>query len=153
MLQRSGKEGAYAALVLARVFSRTDAVQGLAGFLDWAEAELREGDREGEANLVASILELLALLPSMLPQGEHLDTLERFTMYHLLPHLRGSRTAASSGLIRKLAIKARGRWWLTRLGQGKEEGDVPEGLEDELDDLMTGLSDKVCESRYCVYEI
>lgn len=145
LLHRSGKEGAYAALVLARIFSRTDAVQGLAGFLDWAGAEISEGDREGEANIVASILELLALLPSMLPLG-YLDTLQRFTDDVLLPHLRGGRTAASSGLIRKLVMKARGRWWLTKLGQAREadgEGELPEGLEEELDDLMTGLADKV----------
>jgi hypothetical protein len=90
LLHRSGKEGAYAALVLARIFSRTDAVHGLQGFLDWAGAELDEGDREGEANFVASLLELLALLPSMLPAG-HLETLDRFMEDKLVPHLRGGR--------------------------------------------------------------
>jgi hypothetical protein len=145
LLHRSGKEGAYAALVLARVFSRTDAVQGLAGFLHWAGAELQDGDRESEASFIASLLELLALLPSMLPAG-HLQTLAGFTVDVLLPHLRGTRTATGSGLIRKLMIKARGRWWLTRLSQAKEseEGGIPDGLEDQLDDLMTGLADKVC---------
>lgn len=154
LLHRSGKEGAYAALVLARIFSRTDAVQGLQGFLNWASAELDEGERESEANFVASLLELLALLPSMLPAG-HLDILESFTEEKLVPHLRGSRTAASSGLIRKLVVKAKGRWWMTRLkASGGEEG-TPDGLEEVLDDLMTGLADKVSRSacQCCIYSL
>jgi hypothetical protein len=114
LLHRPGKEGAYAALVLARIYSRTDAVVGLSGFLDWAAEELHEGEREGEANFVASLLELLALLPGMLPP-KYLGEVHAFTEERLLPHLRGGRTAASSGLVRKLAVKARGRWWIARL--------------------------------------
>jgi hypothetical protein len=115
LLFRPGKEGAYAALVLARLYSREDAAPGLPGFLDWAGQELKEGEREGEANLVASIFEFLAVLPTLI-RPERLGTLEEFTDEVLLPHLRGSRTAATSGLIRKLAIKAKGRWWVARIG-------------------------------------
>ncbi|GFZ52002.1 hypothetical protein JCM24511_09773 [Saitozyma sp. JCM 24511] len=143
LLHRPGKEGAYAALVLARIYSRTDAVVGLSGFLDWAGDELHEGEREGEANFVASLLELLALLPGMLPP-KYLGEIHTFTEERLLPHLRGGRTAASSGLVRKLAVKARGRWWIARLSGA----DMPEGLEDALDDFMSGLSDKDTIVRY-----
>lgn len=115
LLYRPGKEGAYAALVLARLYSREDAAPGLPGFLDWAGQELKEGDREGEASLVASIFEILAVLPTLI-RPERMDVLEEFADEVLLPHLRGSMTAASSGLIRKLAVKAKGRWWIARLG-------------------------------------
>ncbi|WRT63818.1 uncharacterized protein IL334_000743 [Kwoniella shivajii] len=151
LLSRPGKEGAYSALVLARLYSREDTVQALQGFFDWASSEIQEGEREGEANFVASILEFLALLPSLL-KPKHLPLLEEFIDEKLLPHLRGSRTAAGSGLIRKLAIKAKGRLWLAKLGKGyaddQDEIDLPEGLEEWLDDLMGGLSDKDTIVRY-----
>jgi len=120
LLFRPGKEGAYAALVLARLYSREDAAPGLPGFLDWAGQEFREGEQEGEANLIASMFELLAVLPTLI-RPERLDTLEEFMDEVLLPHLRGSRTAATSGLIRKLAIKAKGRWWVARIGSKRCE--------------------------------
>jgi hypothetical protein len=120
-LHRPGKEGAYAALVLARIFSRSDVVQGLPGFLDWAGYELDEGEREGEANFVAGVLELLALFPSLLAP-DHLGVIHGFMEERMLTHLRGSRTAASSGLVRKLVVKARGRWWVARLA-GRPEGE------------------------------
>ena len=108
--------------------------------------ELEEGDRENEAHFVSALFEFLAILPGLLAP-EHLGRLEWFTTDVLLPHLRGSRTTASSGLVRKLAVKARGRWWVAKLGhtvhKGNEDVDMPEGLEEELDDLMNGLSDKV----------
>jgi hypothetical protein len=116
LLYRPGKEGAYAAYVLARLFSREDAASGLPGFLDWAGAEIQEGEREGEANFIASLFEFLAVLPTLI-KAERLDVLADFTDDTLLPHLRGSRTAASSGLIRKLAIKAKGRWWMAKIGK------------------------------------
>ncbi|WVQ93564.1 hypothetical protein IAU59_000639 [Kwoniella sp. CBS 9459] len=153
LLSRPGKEGAYSALVLARLYSREDAVQGLRGFFNWVGAEIRDGEREGEAHLVASALEFLALLPSLL-KTQHLHLVESFIEESLLPHLRGSRTAAGSGLIRKLAIKAKGRLWLAKVGQGRigqsgeEDEDLPEGLEEWLDDLMGGLSDKDTIVRY-----
>ncbi|OCF31205.1 cofactor D [Kwoniella heveanensis BCC8398] len=154
LLSRPGKEGAYSALVLARLYSREDAVQGLAGFLDWAVAEIRDGEREGEAHLAASVFEFLALLPSLL-KTQHLPLVEHFMEENLLPHLRGSTTAAGSGLIRKLAIKAKGRLWLAKVGRGRkgqaedeEDADLPEGLEEWLDDLMGGLSDKDTIVRY-----
>jgi len=147
LLQQQGKEGAYAALVLARLFSRSDTVQGLPGFFHWATSEIAESEREGEGNLIANILEFLAMLPTMI-LPEHLEELQRFTE-DLLLHLRGSKTAASSGLVRKLAVKARGRWWVARLGGANwTAGETPEGLEEELDDLMSGLGDKV-GSSYC----
>lgn len=121
LLHKPGKEGAYAALVLARLYSRSDIVIALAGFFDWAELELKEGDRDSEANFVASLFELLAVLPSMLAQ-EHLGVLGNFTVEVLLPHLRGTRTAVTSGLVRKLAVKARGRWWIARLGHVQCQG-------------------------------
>lgn len=102
--------------MLARLYSREDAAPGLPGFLDWTEQEIKEGEREGEANLIASVSEFLAVLPNLI-RSEHLDVLREFTDEVLLPHLRGSRTAATSGLIRKLAIKAKGRWWMARLGK------------------------------------
>lgn len=145
ILHRQGKEGAYAALVLARLFSRSDSVPGSPGFLAWTEAEIMESEREGEANLVASVLEFMAVLPAMIAQ-DHLEMLRGFMDDSLLPHLRGSRTAASSGLVRKLAVKAKGRWWAAKLGKGfrhSEDGAMPDGLEEELDDLMCGLGDKV----------
>lgn len=141
LLRKAGKEGSYAALVLARVYSRTDCVQALPGFLLWAEKELEEGESESEANLVTSLLEFMALLPGMLPFG-HLDQLMDYMEEKLLPHLRGSRTAAESGLIRKLVVKARGRLWITKLGQVKVEEGI-EGLEDFLEEFMGGLADKV----------
>lgn len=115
LLYRPGKEGAHAAFVLARLYSREDAAGGLAGFLDWASCELQEGDREGEANLIASIFEFLAILPTLI-KPERLDVLHAFTSDTLLPHLRGSRTASTSGLIRKLAFKATGRCWIAKIG-------------------------------------
>jgi hypothetical protein len=157
LLFRPGKEGAYAALVLARLYSREDAAPGLPGFLDWAGQELREGEQEGEANLIASIFELLAVLPTLI-RPERLDILEEFMDEVLLPHLRGSRTAATSGLIRKLAIKAKGRWWVARIGSKRcesfikewvrkadslAEDDLPDSIEDLIGDLMSGLGDKV----------
>ncbi|WVR03591.1 hypothetical protein IAU60_000583 [Kwoniella sp. DSM 27419] len=155
LLPRPGKEGAFSALVLARLYSREDAVQGLQGFFDWANAEVSDGEREGESHLIASIFELLALLPPML-KATHLSPLESYMEERLLPHLRGSMTAAGSGLIRKLAIKAKGRLWLAKAGKGwasqnddeAEELDLPEGLEDVLDELMGGLSDKDTIVRY-----
>jgi hypothetical protein len=157
LLFRPGKEGAYAALVLARLYSREDAAPGLPGFLDWAGQELREGEQEGEANLIASIFELLAVLPTLI-RPERLDILEEFMDEVLLPHLRGSRTAATSGLIRKLAIKAKGRWWVARIGSKRcdlifhqvnpeadssAEDELPDSIEDLIGDLMSGLGDKV----------
>ncbi|WWD22528.1 hypothetical protein CI109_107021 [Kwoniella shandongensis] len=155
LLNRPGKEGAYSALVLARLFSREDAVHGLNGFFNWAQAEIHDGEREAEANLVASLFELLSSLPQLL-KTQHLPILEEFTDGMLLPHLRGSRTAAGSGLIRKLAVKAKGRLWLAKIGKSSktgssdedEEVDLPEGIEEELDDLMGGLSDKDTIVRY-----
>lgn len=120
LLYRPGKEGAYAALVLARLYSREDAAPGLPGFLDWTEQEIKEGEREGEAHLIASVFEFLAVLPNLI-KSERLDVLGEFTEEVLLPHLRGSRTAATSGLIRKLAIKAKGRWWMAKLGKNQCE--------------------------------
>ncbi|BEJ12462.1 hypothetical protein CspHIS471_0209220 [Cutaneotrichosporon sp. HIS471] len=141
LLNRPGREGEYAALVLARLFARDDAVHGLPGFLDWAGAELSDGEREREANFVTSLLSFMAVLPAMI-DASHLPTLSVFYVDVLIPHLAGGATAASSGLIRKLAIKARGRWWLARLR------DDMDGVEDVLDDLMTALSDKDTIVRY-----
>lgn len=141
LLRRPGREGEYAALVLARLFARDDAVQGLPGFLDWAGTELADGEREREANLVTSLLSFLAVLPAMI-DASHLPTLASFYNDILIPHLAGGATAASSGQIRKLAVKARGRWWLAGLR------DNMDGVEDVLDDLMTALSDKDTIVRY-----
>lgn len=123
LLQRPGNEGAYAALVLARLYSRSDAVHSLPGFLEWAKTELEEGDRDTEVSFVASLFELLAVLPGLLA-AEHLQVLAGFMDGALLPHLRGSRTAAGSGLVRKLAVKARGRWWIARLGHRQSHGEL-----------------------------
>lgn len=149
LLNRPGREGEYAALVLARLFARDDAVQGLPGFLSWAAAELREGEREREATLVTSLFSFLAVLSSMIDPS-HLQALAEFYEQELVPHLAGGATAASSGLVRKLAVKARGRWWLARLGRGLRDapGDLPDGIEEVLDDLMTALSDKDTIVRY-----
>lgn len=122
LLEKPGKEGAYAALVLARLYSRSDIVNALPGFFAWAEVELREGERDSEANFVASIFELMALLPALLGQ-QYLGLVDAFTSDVLLPHLRGTRTAASSGLVRKLAVKARGRWWIAKLGHVQKRGE------------------------------
>jgi hypothetical protein len=150
LLHRPGREGTYAALVLARLFARDDAAQSLPGFLSWAGAELAEGEREREASLVASLLNFLAVLPSMIA-AEHLPLLAEFLDDTVVPHLAGGVTAATSGLIRKLAVKARGRWWLARLGRGLRhdpDADLPDGIEDVLDDLMSGLGDKDTIVRY-----
>ncbi|ORY25084.1 armadillo-type protein [Naematelia encephala] len=148
VLDRPGKEGAFAGLVLARLFAREDCVQGLAGFLDWAAAELIEGERDAEANFIASILELLAVLPSLLA-SRHVPLLKDFMDDKLLPHLRGSRTAADSSLIRKLVIKAKGRWWTASLANGNGVNEeLPDGIEEELDDLMSALGDKDTVVRY-----
>nr|XP_019048752.1 hypothetical protein I302_02526 [Kwoniella bestiolae CBS 10118]OCF27682.1 hypothetical protein I302_02526 [Kwoniella bestiolae CBS 10118] len=151
LLSKPGLEGAYSALVLARLYSREDTVQGLPGFLEWASKEIQEGEREGEAHFVSSLLEFMALLPSLL-KPNHLPSLEGFMENQLLPHLKGSRTAAGSGLIRKLAIKAKGRMWMAKIGKSSsgdtEEMNLPDGLEEWLDDLMGGLSDKDTIVRY-----
>ncbi|OXB38247.1 hypothetical protein LQV05_006482 [Cryptococcus neoformans] len=150
LLHRPGREGAYAALVLAKLLSREDAVRNLPGFFAWATSEIEEGDRESESHLIASLLTLLALLPSLL-KPNHLPLVEVFLEEKLLPHLRGSRTAAESGLIRKLVIKAKGRLWVSKLGKKYFDGDdvdLPEGLEEILDDLMGCLSDKDTIVRY-----
>ncbi|WWC99224.1 hypothetical protein V866_006120 [Kwoniella sp. B9012] len=153
LLSRPGLEGAYSALVLARLYSREDAVQGLPAFLEWASKEIQEGERELEAHFVSSLLEFMALLPTLL-KPNHLPALEGFMEDHLLPHLQGSRTAAGSGLIRKLAIKAKGRLWLAKIRKSMSDGeddsdlDLPDGLEEWLDDLMGGLSDKDTIVRY-----
>ncbi|WVQ76181.1 hypothetical protein IAR50_005840 [Cryptococcus sp. DSM 104548] len=149
LLHKPGREGAYAALLLARLFSRTDGVQGLEGFFAYALRELQESDREEEVHLVSSLFHLLALLPSMLPQG-HLDQVEAF-LTQMFDHLRGGRTVVESGLVRKLAVKAKGRLWVTKIGRkcGKgDEDDLPEGLEEVLDEFMGGLSDKDTIVRY-----
>ncbi|KAL1413220.1 hypothetical protein Q8F55_000973 [Vanrija albida] len=81
----------------------------------------------------------------------HLPAQERFLNDVLLPHLAGGRTSQSSGLIRKLAVKARGRWWLARLGRGLRndpDAELPEGIEEQLDDLMSGLGDRDTIVRY-----
>ncbi|ORX34799.1 armadillo-type protein [Kockovaella imperatae] len=148
LLHRPGKEGSYAALALARLFARSDGVIGLSGFLSWAGKELEEGERESEANFVASLLEFLAVLPASVPH-QHLTDIQLFTDSILLPHLRGSRTAASSGLVRKLAVKAKGRWWLAVLSNQKDGGrSLLDGLEDQLGDLLGSLSDKDTIVRY-----
>ena len=142
LLSRPGKEGTYSALLLARLYSREDTISALPGFLNWAKAELQETDRDGEANFVSSLLSLLCVTPTLISVTD-LGILWDFEENVLLPHLRGSRTAASSGLIRKLAVKCRGRWWVTKLGKRVEEDEVPDGIEEEIDDLMGGLGDKV----------
>lgn len=150
LLHSPGREGGYAALVLARLFARHDAAQGLPGFVEWAGAELAEGEREREANLVASLMAFLAVLPGMISPS-HLATLCGFFDDVLIPHLAGGNTAATSGLIRKLAVKARGRWWLARLGRGfrgDPDAELPDGIEEVLDDLMSGLGDKDTIVRY-----
>ena len=121
LLQRPGIEGSYAALVLARLYSRSDGVKGLPGFFAWAEQELQEGDRDAEGTLVASLLEFLAVIPTLITH-EHLYLVEAFTADVLLPHLRGSRTAAGSGLIRKMTVKAKGRQWIARLSHSHAPG-------------------------------
>ncbi|TYJ51709.1 hypothetical protein B9479_007714 [Cryptococcus floricola] len=149
LLHKPGREGAYAALLLARLFSRTDGVQGLRGFFAYALRELQESDREEEVHLVSSLFHLIALLPSMLPQG-HLEQAETF-LAQMFDHLRGGRTVVESGLVRKLAVKAKGRLWVTKIGRKREEGDqddLPEGLEEVLDEFMGGLSDKDTIVRY-----
>jgi hypothetical protein len=118
LLSRPGKEGSNAALVLARLYSRPDTADQLEGFFAWARKELSEGDVEGEANLVSGLLEMLALLPGMV-SIDYLDGIQGFHV-DLVNHLRGGRTSASSGLIRKLAVKAAGRWWVARLSGSGE---------------------------------
>ncbi|OCF59625.1 cofactor D [Kwoniella mangroviensis CBS 10435] len=150
LLSRPGLEGAYSALVLARLYSREDTVQALPGFLEWASKEIQAGERELEAHFISSLLEFMALLPSLL-EPDYLPALEGFLEDHLLPHLQGSRTAAGSGLIRKLAVKAKGRLWLAKIrknGENDSDPDLPDGLEEWLDDLMGGLSDKDTIVRY-----
>ncbi|RXK40761.1 hypothetical protein M231_02013 [Tremella mesenterica] len=149
LLDRPGKEGVYAALVLARLYSREDVVNSLPGFLNFARQSIQEGDREAEANLIASLFAFLAFLPAMM-RSERLKMMVEFEDW-LLDYLSGTRTAASSGLIRKLAVKTKGRWWLARLGSTtykSGEVDMPEGLETIIDSLMSGLSDKDTIVRY-----
>lgn len=150
LLSNPGKDGEYGALILARLFAREDALAGLPGFLRWAAAALEEGEREQEANLVASLFSFLAVLPGMAPQKE-LPILRTFFEDSLIPHLAGSTTSATSGLIRKLATKANGRWWVASLGAGlrdQPDADLPEGIEEVLDDLMSALGDKDTIVRY-----
>lgn len=150
LLSNPGKDGEYGALILARLFAREDALAGLPGFLKWAAAALEEGEREQEANLVASLFSFLAVLPGMAPQKE-LPILRTFFEESLIPHLAGSTTSATSGLIRKLATKANGRWWVACLGAGlrdQPDAELPEGIEEVLDDLMSALGDKDTIVRY-----
>ena len=121
LLHMPGKEGSYAALALARLLSRSDGATELDGLFEWASRELSEGEREGEANFVASLLQFLAVLPGLLPH-DHSYKLGKFTDKVLFPHLRGGRTTAGSGLIRKLAVKAKGRWWIAELSR-RQQGE------------------------------
>jgi hypothetical protein len=73
------------------------------------------------------VLALLAHLPALLPNARtHLPRLKEFYEQTLGPRLdphvptSGSQTmgtsAATNGLLRKMAVKARGRWWVAMLG-------------------------------------
>ena len=139
LLHQPGKEGTYAALILARLYARSDAARGLEPFFEYLGSDIEDGERENETHLVASTLQLLAFLPPLLAV-DHLTPLARFMDEMLLPHLRGSQTVRGSGLIRKMAIKAKGRWWLRQL----EGSPDPLGIEGEIEDLLSGLADKVC---------
>jgi hypothetical protein len=120
LLHRPGNEGSHAALVLARLYSRPDTAASIPDFFKWAERELEEGDRENEANFVAGLFEMLSLLPAMIA-AEYLHDIREFGK-QLVEHLRGGRTSASSGLVRKLAVKAGGRWWVGKLSGNRKSG-------------------------------
>ncbi|KAJ9116353.1 hypothetical protein QFC22_004794 [Naganishia vaughanmartiniae] len=98
-----------------------------------AAAPARVGKRaEGnQAVFLTNILALLAQLPSLLPNARtHLPKLLEFYTRVIAPHVEGTTAAPSSsssgthpapvavlsnGLLRKMAVKARGRWWLAML--------------------------------------
>ncbi|KAJ9100981.1 hypothetical protein QFC19_005377 [Naganishia cerealis] len=134
------KEGEYSSLVLARLFSRRDGVSGLNDFFKWVEDQVKSGDvRSGagvESRVLASqadgsqavfltnILAMLAQLPSLLPDARtHLPRLLDFYTNVLAPRVEGttggasnsSNVVTSNGLLRKMAVKARGRWWIAML--------------------------------------
>ncbi|GHJ90423.1 hypothetical protein NliqN6_6825 [Naganishia liquefaciens] len=109
------KEGEYAAIALARLLARSDGVGELDGFLAWVRERLVAGGTEGDAVFTTHILALFALLPSLLPTPKtHLPMLWRFYESTLSPHV-GTATASSNGLLRKMNVKARGRWWVAWL--------------------------------------
>lgn len=64
---------------------------------------------------MTNILALLAHLPALLPNPQtHLFRLKQFYERTLQPRLlRGS---SGNGLLRKMGVKARGRWWVALLG-------------------------------------
>lgn len=118
LLSRPGKESSLAALVLARLFSRPDSSVGLEPFFAYAQSELdSSSDNDAEPTFVIALLNLLALLPALLAK-DRLIVVRRFLENQMIPYLKGSRMAMGSGLIRKLAVKAGGRWWVARLGKG-----------------------------------
>jgi hypothetical protein len=81
---------------------------------------------------LTNILALLSQLPSLLPNARtHLPKLLEFYTTVIAPHVEGtsahgpsSRSSSgsgstnvvtSNGLLRKMAVKARGRWWIAML--------------------------------------
>ncbi|KAJ9124791.1 hypothetical protein QFC24_003160 [Naganishia onofrii] len=133
------KEGEYSSLLLARLFSRNDGVEDLPGFFKWVEEQVRVSAGEerrpdgNQAVFLTNILALLAQLPSLLPNARtHLPKLLEFYTTVIAPHVEGTsahgpsssssssgsgstNVVTSNGLLRKMAVKARGRWWIAML--------------------------------------
>ncbi|KAJ9099164.1 hypothetical protein QFC21_004044 [Naganishia friedmannii] len=140
-LRVPSKEGEYCSLLLARLFSRNDGVDGLPAFFRWVEGQLGMREDGGAARVaradgnqavfLTNILALLAQLPSLLPHARtHLPKLLEFYTSVIAPHVEGTPAThgasssstgstgvavASNGLLRKMAVKARGRWWIAML--------------------------------------
>lgn len=112
LLFKAGIEGEYAALLLARLMARSDVItSGLDGFLDWVSRVIQE---DAHVVFLTNILAFLALLPG-LATPDSLETIRRFYLSELLPVLQ-DEVSSTSGLLRKMAVKAEGRWWIARLG-------------------------------------
>lgn len=151
LLYKPSKEGEYAALVLAKLFTRPDCIQGLSPFLEWVHAELDGKSQEfdsleaifvssvvptlcrhyaaanhkvpGGGTQLTNVLRFMATTPTLFSVdhlSEQLDVLYTFQQSTLRPYLMDeSRIASESSLLRKMSVKAEGRWWKVKLGSNR----------------------------------
>ena len=133
---------------------------------------------------LVNVLSFLAIIPGLLPSDAlraHLDELRRFHQDVLKERFdMDSGVSATSSLLRKMAVKAEGRWWMVKIGTNRPnekrtakvpvsvcsgssevlrsldhrmwlrrdiddfaDFEPPEGFEEEIENLLQNLSDKV----------
>lgn len=98
---------------------------GLESFMEWVANEVDfGGDRSGELDtvFVSNVLGIVSLLPSMLSSpstSPYLYRIREFCQSTLIPRFENTSSSisgANSATLRKMAVKAEGRWWVARLG-------------------------------------